>query len=139
MARGPALKRTGALRRLALVAATTRRETGFDRRTKALILDRDGHACVCCGLTAAQTRIVCHHRRNRGHGGSKDPVTNGPANGIACCWTCNDLMESSAPRATEARARGWKLTAGQNPLQVPVIDWVGRHWYLDAHGQRVAA
>lgn len=138
MARGPALRGTGALRRLALVA-TTSRPTGFDRRTRALILDRDGHACVCCGLTAAQTRIVAHHRRNRGHGGSRDPIVNGPANGIACCWTCNDLMESNAPRAAEARARGWKLIAGQDPLAVPVVDWVGRRWLLDEHGTRRAA
>lgn len=143
MARGKPLERVPWRRKTVQLADNARktrgRRTGFDRRTTALILDRDGHACVCCGITVAQAPITIHHRRNRGHGGSTDPVTNGPANGIACCWPCNGLMEVSAARATEARARGWKLVMGQDPAAVPVVDWAGRTWLLDQHGTRRAA
>lgn len=137
LTRATGLAHTGALRRVAFAVTTARpRRTGFGRATKALILDRDGWACVCCGLTVAQVPLTVHHRRNRGAGGSRDPRTNGPANGIACCRSCNDLMEASAARATEARARGWKLVHGQDPHLVPVVDWAGRAWLLDAYGQR---
>lgn len=135
--RGP--KRRTPLRATRAKTRARREELGFDRRTKALILDRDLHTCVCCGITAARARIIAHHRINRGHGGSRDPVVNSVAAGMACCTTCNDLMEASAPRLLEARNRGWKLRRGQDPTAVRVVDFAGRAWAYDQHGGRRAA
>lgn len=111
-----------------------RRPTGFDRPTRRAIYDRDGHACVCCGITKDQAPLTVHHRINRGHGGN--PTVNTVVHGIVCCWPCNGLMETSPERAAEARRNGWKLLRHQDPAQVPVLYPDEQRWLLRADGTR---
>jgi len=133
LARLAPLPRSGALRRVALLAAAKRRRrTGFDRRTIAVILDRDGHACASCGSVG---NVVAHHRRNRGMGGSTDAETNSVRNGLALCWACNGLAEHHAHYAQEARERGIKLRHG-DPLTTPVRYADGVLWLLRMDGTR---
>lgn len=117
--------------------ARPRSRTGFDLATRRLIFTRDGHACVCCGITEGQAALTVHHRRNRGMGGNTQ--VNTVAYGIVCCWVCNGLQETSAKRAAEARARGWKLCAGQDPTDVPVLYPDGHRYRLLPDGTRQAA
>lgn len=133
LARLTPLSRSGALRRVGLLAATKRgRGTGFDRRTVAVILDRDGHACASCGSVG---NVVAHHRRNRGMGGSTDTETNSVRNGLALCWACNGLAEHHAHYAQEARERGVKLRHG-DPLTTPVRYADGALYLLRTDGTR---
>jgi hypothetical protein len=108
----------------------SRKVTGFDRQTKARILDRDGHRCVVCQGTGT---LTVHHRLNRGMGG--DPTVNTVRHGIAACWPCNSLMESDARVALVAKVNGWKLRHG-DPITTPVLYPDGDWYVLDIYGQR---
>ncbi len=135
------LRRTVALRRTAPAPGTdtTRRQprTGFPPKVRRSILARDGNACVCCGITREQAPLTVHHRINRGMGG--DPTVSTVVHGIACCWPCNGLMETSPTRATEARRNGWKVKRGQDPAKVRVVYPDGRRWLLLPDGTRRVA
>ena len=87
-------------------------------------LDRDG-GCVHCGITDS---VAPHHRANRGMGGSKKRDV--PSNIVVVCSWLNGAMESNAGIAHKAHFHGWKLWAGENPLDVPVWDAVRREWVL---------
>lgn len=84
-------------------------------------VDRDG-SCPHCG----STELIPQHRQNRGMGGSKE--RNRPSNIIAFCSLGNGLMESNATFAQLARDYGWKLTAGQDPSNTPVL--LAEGWVL---------
>lgn len=133
MARASAMRRTGALRRLALTAATrSRRRTGFGRAAKAVIFDRDRHACViaveCDGRPG--TAQTVHHLENRGAGGS--PQANAVTNGVACCHLCNAWLED---HPLIAYAKGWKRRRGQTG---PVLYADGWHQLLPDGTRRPA-
>lgn len=85
-------------------------------------LDRDG-SCPHCGTTET---LVPQHRQNRGMGGSK--LRDVPSNIIVLCAAYNGLIESSATHAKLAIDFGWKLTAGQDPKETPVM--ISGKWYL---------
>lgn len=59
-----------------------------------------------------------HHRRPRGMGGSKDWLTNTPANGILLCPDCHRFIESHREKAL---ALGWLVPQGADPQRVPVL------------------
>jgi hypothetical protein len=90
------------------------------------ILNRDGGACYHCALD--DETLVPNHRANRGHGGSKS--ANQVSNIITLCSYANGLLESNANFAEQGREYGWKLRAGDDPLQVPVFDVGTATWYL---------
>lgn len=92
------------------------------------VLARDPY-CFHCGES---NDLVVHHRRNRGHGGSK--LLDQPEWLMAVCPLWNGLMESDATAATTARNFGHKLRSWQNH-SLPVFDVVSQLWYVfDTNG-----
>jgi hypothetical protein len=86
---------------------------------------RDFDRCPHCGEDES---LVPHHRLNRGMGGSKE--RDKPSNILTFCARANDLMESSAWFAMEARDMGWKLESGQIPAETAFFDACDGFWYL---------
>ena len=110
------------------------------KRTRLLVLTRDGWLCQVCGrnLAAAYLRgdYSLQHRRNRGMGGSKRPDTNAPANLLTTCGSatspdgCHHRIEANPVWAAD---RGYRIRQNQTPSQVPVLTIHG--WVLlDNHG-----
>lgn len=98
-------------------------------------LARDGH-CYHCGTT--DDTLIPQHRRNRGMGGS---VSRSKAsNIIVLCSELNGLLEASESHSVTAQGYGWKLRAGQDPLETPVYDTLTDTWWLldDNYGKKVA-
>lgn len=89
----------------------------------AKFLDRD-QTCWHCG---AATKLVPHHRINRGMGGSKARHT--PSNVIVMCAEINLLMESDPVMARQARRYGWKLESWRDSTKAPVYRY-GGDWYV---------
>ena len=89
--------------------------TGFSPKTRQIVLGRADNLCeICCRGGPLQ----CHHRRARGMGSSKDPLTNTPANALAICPADHAWVES---HRTEALENGWLVRQGKNPEHVPVL------------------
>lgn len=92
--------------------------TGFDRATRALILERDAFRCIRCRSNAG---IQIHHRRPRKAGGTRTGWVNRAANGITLCHRCHALIES---RRTWAYQHGYLIRMGETdaesvPLETP--------------------
>lgn len=101
--------------------ATAKRpkDTGPDKATVELVLARDGHRCVACGVPLHGQRGVdysLHHRKRRSQG-----VDNSPANLVSLCGhgcsQCHGLVHSEV---AEARLTGFLLRSTENPEEVPV-------------------
>lgn len=103
---------------------------------RKLVEARDPY-CVHCG---SDYELVIHHRKNRGHGGTKGKqaaITNGPQNLLRVCQDYNLQMESNARVASRARGWGHKLSAWED-LAFPVFDCVTFTWYvLTTEGEKV--
>ena len=107
--------------------------TGFNVLARHAILEREGGLCLRCGTTvvwwpeddARRPVAVCpysiHPRRPRGMGGSVDPLTNHPSNGILLCGTgttgCHGWVES---HRTQALADGYLIPSSWDPRTTPV-------------------
>lgn len=102
--------------------------TGFSPKTRRIIHDRANGQCERC--TSWDATDV-HHRRPRGAGGSKDPITNSPANGVLACRPCHLEIES---QRTRAFMDGWLLRQSQDPRNVPVRLYQNRWAFLTAEG-----
>ena len=106
------------------------RSTGPDVATRELVRWRDRDQCRRCGATTWQI----HHRRPRGMGGTRDPLTNGPANLVLLCGSgvtgCHGWVES---HRAEARADGWLVSKWADPAAIPIVH-NGRTIYLDDRG-----
>lgn len=50
-------------------------------------------------------------------GGSKDWLTNCPANGVLLCTDCHRFVESNREKALSL---GWLVRQGEDPSRVPV-------------------
>jgi hypothetical protein len=106
------------------------RRTGFDRATKARILDRDLASCViavCCDGSPGTAQTV-HHLENRGMGGAES--ANVVTNGVAACHLDNGWVEDFPD---QARAFGWKRVRGHAPA---VVYPDGRRYQLLTDGTR---
>lgn len=106
------------------------RQTGPDAATRELVRWRDRDRCRRCGVATWQI----HHRRPRGMGGTRDPLTNGPANLVLLCGSgttgCHGWVES---HRAEARAAGWLVSKWADPAATPIVH-NGRTIYLDDRG-----
>ena len=85
-------------------------------RVRQLVYERDGNACVACGVAHG---LTIQHRKNRGMGGSK--LLDSPANLVTMCAVENMLLESNADFADRGRRNGWKLWSYLDPLRCPVL------------------
>jgi hypothetical protein len=121
--RGKALVRRTPLR-TSQQKRTGRRDTGPDRNTRVLVLERDEYRCVVCGIGILEIPFSIHHRRNRGSGGSGDPLRNAPSNLLTVCGTgttgCHGWIGSSPLEALE---HGYvvSLNSLERTTDVPVI------------------
>lgn len=87
------------------------------------VLARDPY-CFHCGES---NDLVVHHRRNRGHGGSK--LLDKPEWLMAVCAQYNGEMESVDWVAKSARYYGHKLRSWESH-NLPVFDVVTQLWYV---------
>ena len=97
---------------------TAARDTGPSRKVRALVLERDGHACVCCGQSVTGRPYSLQHRKRRSQGGS-----NSPSNLVVVLGTgttgCHERIDSR--RDPHDEARGYTVRSWQNPALVPVM------------------
>ena len=121
----PRQRQKGASR--ATPASTKKRvDTGPDKATRSLVLDRAQGGCELCGaqlhdgITWLRSHSI-HHRRPRGAGGSSLASTNSPANLLLLCGDgvsgCHGRVESNRTRALEA---GWLVHSAADPAVVLV-------------------
>ena len=101
----------------------------FDNATRLAIYTAGDHRCVGCG----RPDITAQHRRARGMGGSRRAELGQAPNGVPLCGHgtagCHGWTEH---HPTEATLLGWRLTAGQDPLDEPYWTRFGwRRWTLD--------
>jgi hypothetical protein len=91
-------------------------ETGPDRDTRAVVVERDCWACACCGTPIDVGPYSMQHRVPRGGGGSSRPEINSPANLVTLCGSatspggCHIAAESRAQ--IDARSYGFWLRSG---------------------------
>lgn len=110
----------------------------FSPATKRLIRDRDGNRCVLCGVWVGEGGQI-HHRRARGMGGSRDPLTSSPANGLTLCGgpfngsQCHEHIES---HRTWALDHGFLVRQGVDPASVAVVVDVRVGWWLGHDGTK---
>lgn len=95
-----------------------RRETGPDRKTRALVLERDGYACVCCGRSIIGEPYSLQHRKRRSQGGG-----NSPSNLVTVLGTgttgCHERIDSR--RDPEDEAKGYTVRSWDDPALISVM------------------
>ena len=98
----------------------------FSPSLKAQVVDRDGAACVICGVPSTEV----HHRAGRGMGGSKAANRVGAC--MVVCRRHNWLMESDAAFMGLAYRRGWKVRRHgvRTPEDVAVWYPAEQEWFL---------
>ena len=116
--------------------------TVLTRAMRHLVITRDLGRCVRCGLYVCDPetftprhQFSLQHRRARGAGGSKDPVTNSPVNLIVLCGTgtteCHGWVES---HRVKAQRLGFAVAQWQDPELVPVQHWLHGPAFVTAGG-----
>ena len=118
--------------------------TGPTRAVRAEVIRRDGGMCVVTGRQVVDpdtlvpfVQYSLQHRRARGAGGSKDPVTNSPANLLLVEGTGTTGAHGRIESEREwARRLGYAVPQWRNPVDVPVLhrvhgwSWVGETGYV---------
>ena len=106
------------LRRTAMKRSA--RDTGPSRKVRALVLARDGEACVGCGRHVGDgyTWWSLQHRVARGVGGDNSPCNLVVLCGSATSQGCHRLCED---RDREMHDRGLWLRSDEDPGLVPVM------------------
>jgi hypothetical protein len=103
--------------------------TGPTRTVRAEVIRRDGGMCVVTGRQVVDPETLVpfvqyslQHRRARGAGGSKDPVTNSPANLVLVEGTGTTGAHGRIESQREwARRLGYAVPQWQDPATVPVF------------------
>ena len=98
----------------------------FTEKVRKEIVARANGRCESCGSIAMYNQI--HHRRPRGMGGSRDPLSGSAANGLFVHPACHSKIESDRKQALE---NGQLVRQGMDPSTVPVK--IGISWYLLDH------
>jgi hypothetical protein len=100
-------------------------DTGPDRNTRQLVMERDDWTCAFCGKPIGDSRdYSLQHRKARGSGGTSDPAINSPANLILVCGSattrCHFFLES---RKAEAEKLGFVISKNSriDPADVRVV------------------
>lgn len=111
LARGSSIERTARKRKAA-------RDTGPSQAVRKLVLDRDGHACVCCGRSVVGQPYSLQHRKRRSQGGD-----NSPSNLITVLGTgttgCHERIDSRRDPSDEAK--GYTVRSYRDPALIPVM------------------
>lgn len=106
-------------KRAAVIPMTRRpKDTGPDRATRDLVLERDS-GCVICGKGPYGLQV--HHRKPRRMGGRSDAAINGPANLVSVCREDHEWLESNR---AEALDMGLLLHESEDPERVPVLHFL---------------
>lgn len=99
--------------------------SAFSDVVRARVMARSGGLCEVRTFHCWDESSQLHHRRPRGLGGSRSPVTGQAANALAVCLICHDYLETNRELS---RDRGWLVRQGADPRQVPVYRY--RRWVL---------
>lgn len=126
--RSPMPQRTTPMRRTSLKASTAprkrQRDTGPTPKVRALVLARDGFACVCCGGSVIGHVYSLQHRKRRSQGGRSDApnliVVLG--DGSQGCHARIDSREDPHDEAA-----GYTVRSYDDPARMPVL-------YVSPHG-----
>lgn len=103
----------------------------FSDVVKARVMARSGGLCEVRTPQCWDEGSQYHHRRPRGMGGSRSPVTGSAANALMVCLACHHHLETAV--RGEARDRGWIVRQSADPRLVPVFRY-GRWVLLDDEG-----
>ena len=118
---------TGGAGKAAKASKPAARDTGPDRKTRALVLARDGYACVCCGHSVIGQVYSLQHRKRRSQGGG-----NSPANLLTVLGDgtrgCHARIDSRIDPHDEAA--GYTVRSTQDPALIGVL-------YVSEHGSGV--
>ena len=101
----------------------TQKEMKFSTKTQQLVSKRAHNYCELCGQIATYHQF--HHRRPRGMGGSRNPVTGSASNALLLHPACHVMVESNREAALE---NGWLVRQGIDPATCPVKLHNG--WFL---------
>ena len=99
--------------------------SAFSDVVRARVMARSGGFCEIRAVGCWDEASQLHHRRPRGMGGSRNPVTGSASNAAACCVQCHAWAESNRELA---RDRGWIVRQGADPREIPVYRY--RQWVL---------
>lgn len=99
-------------------------ETGPDKLTRQVVLERDVWSCACCGDPIDLRGYSLQHRDSRGMGGTSNPEINNPSNLITLCGSATS--PEGCHLAAESRSKvmhraGYWLERGQDPETTPVF------------------
>ena len=94
------------------------RDTGPDKATRLLVLERDSYACVCCGVSVEGRLYSLQHRKRRSQGGTNDATNLVTVLGDGT-QGCHARIDSRIDPADEAR--GYTCRSYQDPALVPVM------------------
>jgi hypothetical protein len=93
------------------------RDTGPTARVRKLVLERDGYACVCCGVSILGRRASLQHRKRRSQGGGNDPANLLTVLGDGTTG-CHARIDSRADPRDEAN--GYTVRSWDDPALIPV-------------------
>lgn len=89
--------------------------------TTALLLERSGGICECCGHRPGSNR---HHRRSRGMGGDKRPGTDSISNLLLVCGTgamgCHGWLETHREESYASGLLVLRSVSDEDIASVPV-------------------
>jgi 5-methylcytosine-specific restriction endonuclease McrA len=109
-------------------------DTGPSRSVRALVMCRDGYACVRCGQSTIGRPHSIQHRCARQSGGTSDLKANSPANLILLCGSATTMChgEVTANEDPHDLAAGYRLESWQDPERESVL-------YVSEYGSGQAA
>lgn len=97
-------------------------DTGPDKQTRQVVLERDSWTCACCGDPIDLRGYSLQHRVPRGAGGTSDPEINNPSNLITLCGSATSGCHGAAEGRSKVMNRaGYWLERGQDPETTPVF------------------
>lgn len=115
------LKRTTGLSRFT-PRTPRRRDTGPDAKTRTLVYERDGYACVCCGISIIGRPHSVGHRKRRSQGGTNDPSNLLTFLGFGNGLTREDHHWRIDRREDEHdEAKGYTVRSYDDPALIPVM------------------
>ncbi|HLK00291.1 MAG TPA: HNH endonuclease signature motif containing protein [Streptosporangiaceae bacterium] len=93
-------------------------DTGPGRKTRLLVLKRDGRACVCCGVSVIGRPYSLQHRKRRSQGGG-----NSPSNLITVLGLGGELCHGRIDSRVSPRdeAMGYSVRSLDDPALIPVM------------------